>query len=119
MVVHYEKTIIFTNSYCNYLGTRITYDPCESTNVTDPQNDVIGLKSWTEDGEPKFDCTWLPVAPAVAMIDIEKIEWLNASVDYTVNMTFYGTPNATYLESSDIVVYMYFLIDGTPFPDDS
>ena len=90
--------------------------PARASSISDPQNDLIGLASWTEDGEAKFDCDWAPAAGS--MIDIEKIEWLDAGLNYTVNVTFYGTPNATKLETSETVVYIFFLINGTAFPDD-
>ncbi len=90
--------------------------PVRAASISDPQNDVIGLASWTEDGEPKVNCNFLPVGSS--MIDIEKIEWEESGLNYTVNITFYGTPNATKLETSEVAVYIFLLINGSTFPHD-
>ena len=90
--------------------------PVKAETRNDDENDVFGLRSWTEDGNPKIDCTWLPVN--YSMIDIENVTWLDAGTNYTVTMTFYGTPNATLVEEESVNVFIWFLIDGTSYPDD-
>ena len=90
--------------------------PVKAESVNDPENDVFGSRSWTEVGTPKIDCTWLPVD--YSMIDIENITWIDGGTYYNVTMTFYGTPNATLIEEDSVNVLIWFLIDGTSYPDD-
>jgi hypothetical protein len=84
--------------------------------INDPQNDVIGLATWTEDGDPKFDCDWLPTV--TSSIDIESIEWTESGDNFTVNISFYGILNETLVNMSTIVVYIFILINGSTFPED-
>jgi len=90
--------------------------PAKAASVSDPEGDVIGIQTWTEGGNPKIDCDWTP--ENTSMLDIESIEWLDAGLNYTVSMTFYGNVNQTLIEDSDVIIGMFFLINGSSFPDE-
>jgi len=90
--------------------------PVKAAIVNDPQNDVIGLATWTEDGDPKFDCDWLPSFSS--SIDIESIEWIESGDNYTIQISFFGTLNETLVNTSVIEVFIFILINGTTFPED-
>jgi hypothetical protein len=90
--------------------------PVKAETVNDAQDDVFGMRTWTEDGNPKVDCSWLPTN--YSMIDIQAITWVDAGSNFTVSMTFYGEPNATLLEQANVSIVIMFLINGTTYPED-
>jgi hypothetical protein len=90
--------------------------PARATTINDPQDDIIGIRTWEENGESKFDCEWVP--PDASMIDIQTISWIESGPNYTITMTFYGTPSDGLLQDGTVMVNLFFLINGSTFADD-
>ena len=90
--------------------------PTKAATINDPQDDIIGLRNWTEDGEAKFDCDWVP--DDASMIDIQTISWIESGPNYTITMTFYGTPVDGLLQDGTVSVMLFFLINGSTFTED-
>ncbi len=98
------------------IGLGLVMIPAKAATINDAQNDVIGMQTWVEDDKLKLDCNWVP--DDSSMIDIQTISWVDAGSNYTVTMTFYGTPNATAIEEAEVSVMIMFLINGSTYPDD-
>ena len=90
--------------------------PAKAATINDPQDDIIGIRTWTEDEEDKFDCDWVP--DDASMIDIQTISWVDAGPNYTVTMTFFGTPDDGLLQDGTVNVNLFFLINGSTFSED-
>ena len=92
--------------------------PVKAAGINDPEGDIIGVRTWTEDGDPKIDCDWVPAD--ASFIDIEAIQWIESGggVNYTVTMSFYGIPNATLIEDGDVTSTIFFLVNGSTFPEE-
>ncbi len=90
--------------------------PVKAETINDPQNDIIGIRTWTEGEEDKFDCDWVP--DDASMIDIQTISWIESGPNYTITMTFYGTPDDGLLQDGTVNVNLFFLINGSTFSDD-
>ncbi len=96
--------------------------PVKGASVTDPEGDLIGVHQWTDgEGNPKIDCDWDPSSIVnVSSIDIKSIEWMESGggVNYTVTMTFFGLPNATLISMGRIAASIFFIVNGSTFPDE-
>ena len=90
--------------------------PVNAESINDPENDLFGMQAWEEDGEINVNCDWTP--SGFSFIDIKTIEWLDAGLNYTVRIEFYGPPNQTTIENMDAQVEVMFLVNGSDFPDD-
>jgi len=90
--------------------------PVRAASVNDPQDDLIGIHTWEEDEEQDVDCDYIPTE--YYYVDIKSIEWLEVGDNYTVTITFWGTPDQAKIESGDVAVLLMFLINGSAFPED-
>ena len=84
--------------------------------VNDPQGDIIGIHTWTEGSEQEIDCDWMPAV--TDFFDISSIEWAEAGDNYTVTMSFYGETDIGYIDNGTVTAALFFLINGTSYPDD-
>jgi hypothetical protein len=93
--------------------------PVRASSVTDPQNDLVGMSQWSEEGNPRFDCNWLPTEFNISSMDIKSINWVETGgVNYSITMEFYGNVNVTYIANESIQAHIFFLVNGSVFPDD-
>ena len=99
------------------LGSFIPSFQAAGINELDPENDIIGVKYWEGEDSINVDCEWLP--ENTSMIDIKNITWVDGGgFHYIVNMSFYGDINATLITNEDVEISMFFLINGTDFPEE-
>lgn len=94
--------------------------PVKAASVNDPEGDLVGMSQWSEEGNPRFDCKWMPTEFNASIMDIESIEWVENGLNYSITIDFYGnvSDDSGYFTNDSIEVYIFFLVNGSVFPDE-